>query len=171
MSEQKPSEQYREFIPYNPENDSGLGSKTVRLGDSEVIIHETSNLPILFGAFMKLRSSSEPSNPLENLYYEIVKNNDSNIQNLITEFIDSQPELFAELEAIYQSHEEEALLRKQARERFDQGSIPTIEVSKKGLPDETEVARRQYYYSQMFDTLADLAKSNNPAYDLTVICR
>lgn len=171
MSERKPAEQCKEFVPYNPENDSGFGPKTVRLGDSEVTIHETSNLLILFGAFMKLKSSSEPANPLEALYYEIVNNNDNNIQNLMTGFIDSQPELFAELEAIYQSQEEEAQLRKLARERFSQGLIPNLEASKNGLPDEKEVIRRQYYYSQMFDTLADLAKSNNPAYDLTVICR
>lgn len=175
MSEQKPAEQYKEFVPYNPENKTGHGAKTINLGDNEVTIHATSNLPILFTAFMRLKSFTEPTNPMEAIYYEIVKNNDNNLFNLMTEFIDSQPELFTELEAIYKSQEEEAQLRKLAREKFGRGSIPTVDATKRGLLDETEVTRRQFYYSQMFDVLADLAKRNNPTYDLTVdltvICR
>lgn len=171
MPEQQKTEEYKEFVPFNQHNESGLGNRVVRLGDNEISIHETSNLPILFAAFMKLRSNTEPTNPVETLYYEIVKNNDNNLLALMTEFTDSQAGLFAELGSIYQLQENEARLRREIRENFNQGLIPTPEVSAKGLPSEAETARRHYYFSQMFDAIADLAKKHDPSYDLKTICR
>lgn len=171
MPEQQKTEGYKEFVPFNQNNESGHGNRVVRLGDNEVLIHETSNLPILFAAFMKLRSKTESTNPVETLYYEIIKNNDNNLQTLMTEFSDGQAGLFAELESIYQLQENEAQLRREIRENFNQGIIPTPEASAKGLPSEAETARRHYYFSQMFDALADLAKKHDPGYDLKTICR
>jgi hypothetical protein len=160
-----------EDLAYDSDYDSGFGTKSIVIDGDERLVHNTNNLPVLFGAYMLLKNADQPRNSREELYYHILKDNNHNLQSLLAVFERQYGQIFYEVEMIDSRQQNEIGERRLVEAAFNQGQIPTLDQTGRGLIAEEEQDRRDYHYSQMFVALADIALEQEPDYDLSLFCR
>jgi hypothetical protein len=172
MSEGEPFEKFTEYICFDSSHETEYGTKVIDLCGQEEEIHNTNSLPFLFKAFVSFREGQPPKGIVQQIYFAVLKDNKFNINALLENFVREHRDLYDELHRIYNKMEDEEAMQHHARGAIALGSQndPAWQVPN-AQPSRQELALREYYFSQMFDGLAEIATKFDPDYEIAHFCR
>lgn len=162
-----------EYVPFNAGHDSGLvpNQRQIVVNGREITVHETSNLPLLYETYLHKRQGETPRNVSETIYDRSLAEENKIFPKIVRLMAWRHDKLLERLNDISFDREQEYQARLRIAERSEQ-KLPNPQKDKDlALHSEEVKAYRDYYYSQAFDAMAEIAIEINPSYDIRLLCR